>query len=123
MTPIEAYGKIVDDAEELIGREAQAFFTRLYNASPVYQPKDNPETGYKDPRRGGHFKASWRAPVKKDSVTWLISNTADYAIILAAGRYMALGRMYGSIQWRGGLNPMLQYTSNKITRGLDAIKY
>ena len=108
MTPEEGLNEIMKDAEQIIGEEAHSFYTRLKQASPV-------DTG--------HFKISWRAPVRLSKYKWRIRNVASYASILSTGRYHALGRWYGSLQWAGGLTPMIMFTNNQIQRRLDAIKH
>lgn len=100
MTPTEALKQIEEDARQIIGEEAHSLYTRLVVASPVNRYLDKngkPIKGKGGIRQvGGFFKNSWKAPEEVSLNVWRIHNSAEYASILGAGRYPALGRWYGS---------------------------
>ncbi len=74
------------------------------------------------PRDTGHFSRSW-SMMPTGKMSWRITNSADYADILARGRRFVNGRYEGSLQWQHGLNPMLQKTNNNIERRSNAVRY
>ena len=94
--------EMTDELDHIIGNEVM----KLYN--------DIDQKG-RDVWKTGHFHGSIKAPVKIGH-NWRIVLGAKYSSILWAGRDMIGGRAYGSENWAGGGEPMLQITSNNIIR-------
>ncbi|RLA68954.1 MAG: hypothetical protein DRG09_06925 [Epsilonproteobacteria bacterium] len=70
----------------------------------------------------GNFKNSFAPVIKKGDFEWRIENDADYASILARGRRLVNGRMYGSEKWARGMDPMIAKMEDKIEKRTDAIQ-
>ena len=102
-TPSKALNKIMSEAMGIVKNEAFILQGNLIETSPI-------DTG--------HFKASWQPLQQIGRYTWRISNTAEYATILAVGRHAP----YGSLQWSNGLAPMLQKTSINIESRVKKVK-
>jgi len=109
MSLSKALDDILNESEKVIASEAIGLHTDLLVLSSGAMKKT------------GHFNRSFDIR-RKGKMKWTISNSADYASILANGRRLVGGRYYGSVSWQGGLSPMLEKTNNDITRRLDKIR-
>ena len=105
-SPTEALTKIEKESEKVIASETTKLYTSLLQVSPV---------------DSGYFRSSWFMR-KINKLNWRISNSTSYASILAQGRRNVDGQFYGSIQWAGGLSPMLEKTNNNLNRRLNGIR-
>lgn len=107
MTPSEALDAIERDLTNIVKSETSDLYSDLKTTSP---------------RDTGFFVGAWSMyPTGK--MSWKISNSANYADVLARGRRFVNGRYEGSLQWQHGLEPMLQKTSNNIERRSNAVRY
>lgn len=104
-----AFEELTKELDIAIGREVAKFNNKL-----TQKGRDVWDTG--------HFFRSFKDPVKTGTYDWRITNTAEYAPILARGRRPLGDKMAGSEKWSGGLNPMLAKLEADIIKETDKIK-
>ncbi len=107
MLPSEAMRRMNNDIEKVVREESLSLYASLIAVSPV-------DTGY--------YRSSWSFH-KITKLSFKLSNSVNYASILARGRRYVDGQMRGSIQWPEGLAPMLLKTNVEMKRKFDAIRY
>jgi len=96
------FNELTEELDQIIGEEVHELFNAL---------KEKGE----DVHDTRHFKNSIKAPVKRGE-NWRIVLKAKHSSILWSGRRAVAGRWYGSENWAGGGEPMLQKTGNNIER-------
>lgn len=101
MTPSAAIEEIIKQKTKILATETTNMFNELERKSPVGTPESTGIKGYV----GGSFKDAWEQ--KKTIDGWQISNSMEYADILADGRRFVVNKWVGSEQWREGLSPTL----------------
>lgn len=106
MTPLEELRLLRKKQNDSLAGNVAMFHAELQSVAPV-------DTG--------DFKKAWDTEKVKEGV-FTISNNMDYADVLARGRRQVMGKWYGSEQWPDGLDPMLQFYRNKITKDLSKVK-
>lgn len=109
MTPKQALDAIMAESEKVIASEAIGLNTELKIIAGGGMKKT------------GNFQRGFKIE-RISKLQWRISNPVEYSSILAGGRRFVNGKYLGSINWAGGLSPMLEKTSNDITRRLDGIR-
>lgn len=106
MTPLEELRLLRKKQNNVLAENVTMFHAELQSVAPV-------DTGA--------FREAWTAEKVKQGV-FTISDNMDYADVLARGRRQVMGKWYGSEQWPDGLDPMLQFYKNKITKDLSEAK-
>jgi len=112
MTPTEGLDKIMADSDKVIRNEALKLFADLKKTSPTDTE---------------NFKRSWGIKtLKRSPLSIRISNSAEYADVLARGRrklpnFNGVIQWYGSPKWRNGLSPMLKKTNRNIEKRLGGL--
>jgi len=110
-TPSQALDKIMAQSQEIF----KITTLRLYNDLKSLKVIDT-----------GHFRNSWGLlQISKEH--YQISNTADYASILARGRRRFRNshgtvQWYGSLDWYNGLSPMLAKANHNMDIQFKQIK-
>lgn len=105
--------KLVSNSNRIVIEEAGKLYADLLATSP---------------RETGNFIDSWSIELKsKMPASVRISNSAEYADVLARGRRKLPDengnlKWYGSSQWRAGITPMIKKTSYAITSRTHILK-
>ena len=97
------FDREVNKDKDKVWKKVQKFYDTLVHGSPVAK------------KNGGFFKSQWFVAEDMAQFSWTISNNAEYATILWAGRQVGVDkwgntRMYGSLLGWGkqGGQPMLE---------------
>jgi hypothetical protein len=68
------------------------------------------------------FKRGFKPIIRNGVYSWTIENKVPYAGILARGRRLVNGKMYGSEKWYYGIDPMISTMVDKIEKEANALQ-
>ena len=105
MLPSEELAIIHKKQLDVVAEEVITLFDKFVKVSPV-------DTGA--------FKGAWA--IKKNKLSWIITNDMEYATILFTGRRKAGNKEYGSKQWPEGGDPILMKFNRTLKRRLKKVK-